>query len=72
MLVKNFPGWNAQEYYLFYIYDKKINKLYTKDILPSQFTLQYFKGLGYINFIHIGHVIDATRYSFVGKAKNLV
>jgi hypothetical protein len=72
MSVNNYPGWNAPENYSFYIFDKESNKLYTKDILPKQFTLQYFKGIGYINFIHIGHVIDATRYFLIGKAKNLI
>jgi len=72
MFVKNKPGWNAPEDYSFYIFDKESNRLYTKDILPEQFTLQYFKGLGYINYIHIGHVIDATKYFLIGKATDLI
>ncbi len=72
MSIKNKPGWNAPEDYLFYIFDKTSNRLYTKNTLPDQFTLQYFKGLGYINYMHIGHVIDATKYFFIGKATDLM
>ncbi|KYK33159.1 MAG: hypothetical protein AYK22_01225 [Thermoplasmatales archaeon SG8-52-3] len=72
MNVKNYPGWNAPENYSFCIFDKASNVLYSKDILPKEFTLQYFKGLGFINYIHIGHVIDATRYFLIGKAKELI
>jgi hypothetical protein len=68
--IKNYPGWNAPENYKLYIFDKNSFKLYTKDSLPKQFTLENFSGVGYIIYINIPHVIDATKYLIIGKAVN--
>ena len=67
----NAPGWSAPENYKLYIFNKNLLKLYTKDSLPKQFTLENFSGVGYIKYINIPRSIDATKYLIIGKAVNL-
>lgn len=69
--IKNEPGWGVPENYKLYIFDKNSFKLYTKDSLPKQFTLENFSGVGYIKYINLPHAVDATKYFIIGKAVNL-
>lgn len=67
----NAPGWNTPEDYKLYIFDKNSFKLYNKDSLPKEFTLENFIGVGFIKYINLPHGIDATKYLIIGKAVNL-
>jgi hypothetical protein len=68
--IYNGPGWNAPRGYKLYIFDVFSFKLYTKDSLPTLFTLENFNGIGYINYINIPHGFDATKFLIIGKAVN--
>ena len=65
--VTNKPGWSSPDY-KFYVFNKTSFKLYTKNSLPEQFTLEQFSGFGYIKYINIPHSMDATKFFIVGKA----